>query len=358
MLVFLAPIVGSILVVRAVSSLLLRPPGWTGFTIWVLQAAVIGACVSLLIDRGSRRALPLATLFSLSLVFPDEAPSRFSIALRTGSAKQLQRRTAELKDKGLGATPNEAAIRALEIVGALGKHDRLTRGHTERVRAYADMIGTELNLREEDRIRLSWGALLHDIGKLAVPTEVLSKQEQLSDAEWELLKRHPAASDSILKPLSAWLGPWARAASEHHERWDGTGYPNRLSGLDISLAGRITAVADAFDVITSKRSYKEALSPEAARKELVDCARNRSRLPWNLSGPTLDLWTSRLANRSTHRPPGRSDRPWSRRCGRRRLHCLGRDAGRSTSPRITSVDRDRDQFPGQLESILHSATAK
>ena len=269
---FLIPLFASIAVLRLVGGLLYRPSGRLGLAIWILQAAPIGAAISILVDKGSRRLLPLATLFDLSMVFPDQAPSRFGIALRSGSVRQLNKRVHEIKTSGLGSDENEAAAHALQLVSLLSSHDRLTRGHAERVRANADLIAEEMGLSEKDRLRLAWGVLLHDMGKLTVPSQILSKTDALTDDEWGVLKEHPAAGVAFLEPLSGWLGDWLLAASEHHERWDGSGYPLGLAGTDISLAGRITAVADAYDVITAKRSYKEAMSVEAARQELVRCA--------------------------------------------------------------------------------------
>lgn len=269
---FLAPLLAAFVVVRLLAGVLFRPDGWAGFLVWVAQATAIGSVISIVVDRGTRRLLPLATLFGMSLVFPDQAPPRFGIALRSGTVRQLQNRLDDVRNHGLGSSEGEAAQRAVELVAALGHHDRLTRGHTERVRAYADLIGEELGLPAADRARLSWSVLLHDVGKLTVPPEILNKAGRPTADEWQHLRNHPAASAELLEPLADWLGDWIGAASEHHERWDGDGYPRGLAGTDISLAGRIAAVADAYDVITSKRSYKEPMSASAARRELVDNA--------------------------------------------------------------------------------------
>jgi len=269
---FALPILAAYLVIRVVGGRLYRSDGATGLVLWIVQAAAVGAVVSHAVGRFTRRLLPLATLLRLTLIFPDRAPSRFGVALRSGTVRQMRRRARELERDGLGSSPAEAAENAIVLVNGLGRHDRLTRGHTERVRAYADLIAEEMGLSETDRNWLAWGVLLHDVGKMAVPPEVLNKVERLTDDEWQLLKSHPAAGAEMLRPLAPWLGEWVRAAGEHHERWDGRGYPNGLESHEISLAGRITAVADAYDVITSKRSYKEPMSAEAARQELVDCA--------------------------------------------------------------------------------------
>ncbi|TDT14633.1 HD domain-containing protein [Ilumatobacter fluminis] len=269
---FLTPIVAAYVAIRLVGTHLIRPTGTVGLVVWILQAAAVGALVSHAVGRLTRRLLPLAALMQLTLVFPDRAPSRFGVALRSGTVKQMRERAQVYHRDGLGSSPAEAAENAIVLVNGLGRHDRLTRGHTERVRAYADLIAEEMGLSDDDRNGLAWGVLLHDVGKIEVPAAVLNKKEKLTDDEWQQLKRHPAIGAEMLRPLAPWLGEWVGAAGEHHERWDGKGYPTGLAGTDISLAGRITAVADAYDVITSKRSYKEPMSNAAAREELVRCS--------------------------------------------------------------------------------------
>ena len=224
------------------------------------------------VDRVFRKLLPLAALLKLSLVFPDEAPSRFKIALRSGSVEDLAGRIAATKSAAEAATPSEAAARLLELVAALNIHDRLTRGHCERVRAYSVMIGEELGLSSAELDLLNWAALLHDVGKLEVPGEILTKDGRPTDDEWEVLRRHPLLGTDLVAPMREWLGKWTDAVGYHHERWDGQGYPHGLAGEDIPLAGRIVAVADVFDVITSARSYKQASAAEDGRKEIANCA--------------------------------------------------------------------------------------
>ena len=235
---------------------------------------MVGAAtaVSMAAEVRLRRLVSLSTLLKLSLVFPDHAPPRYSIALRTGTAQQLRKQMLDVDADGLGSTEQLAATRLLELVGALNAHDRLTRGHSERVRAYARMIGEEIELSERDLARLNWSALLHDIGKLEVSAATLTTRDTLSDEQWTEIKRHPEAGDRLVAPLREWLGDWADAVRDHHERWEGGGYPSGIAGRDISLAGRIVAVADAFDVMTSARSYKKPCSAAAAREELERCA--------------------------------------------------------------------------------------
>lgn len=270
--IVLLPFVVAWVAVFLLASHFYRPDGFFGLGLWLAQSLVVSLVVSLSVERLTRQALPLAALLNMTLVFPDQAPSRFSTALKSGTIGKLKRRVEDFESNGLGADSVTASARAVELVSLLSQHDRLTRGHTERVRAYSDLIAEEMGLPQEDRDRLAWGAMLHDIGKLTVPTEILNKNGRPSEAEWQVLQGHPAASSRLLEPLKDWLGEWGLAAAQHHERWDGGGYPAGLSGTDISLAGRIAAVADAYDVMTSRRSYKVPISPEAAKQELIECA--------------------------------------------------------------------------------------
>ena len=269
----LAPIAASLAFVSVASRAVPVPTSslWL-FLLWwgLISAAATG--VLLLVDWSARRLLPLAALFKLSLVFPDVAPSRFETALKSDTVETLAERVRLARERGLESTPVEAAQQLLGLVASLDRHDKLTRGHCERVRAYSQIIARQLRLRESDRDLLNWAALLHDVGKLGVPTEVLSKPGKPTDEEWELIKRHPEIGEELVAPLREWLGEWSRAIGDHHERWDGKGYPRGLAGNEITLGGRIVAVADVFDVITSARSYKSASSTARARSELAASA--------------------------------------------------------------------------------------
>ena len=166
--------------------------------------------------------------------------------------------------------PADVASRADAMLEELRRHDPLTRAHAERVRVLAEVIGASLGLTAPDREKLRVASLLHDIGKLAVPRHILNKRDEPTDAEWEVLAmRTRTRPAGLLAPIRPWLGEWVGAATEHHERFDGGGYPRGLAREEITLAGRIVAVADAYDCIVSTRSYKAAVPPEQARAELA-----------------------------------------------------------------------------------------
>jgi hypothetical protein len=145
--------------------------------------------------------------------------------------------------------------------------DLYTGGHTERVASVAVALGRKLGFRDEELEAIEMGALLHDIGKIGVPGHVLRKEGPLNDDEWELVRQHPRISDYILSELD--LHPFVRqCARSSHERIDGTGYPDKLSGDEIPLPARIVFVADALDALTSTRPYRPARPMLAALAEI------------------------------------------------------------------------------------------
>ena len=263
------PILAAVATSIACSRLFPDPGSWVGMVgQWVLLFAASTA-VLLVVDRGARRLLPLAALLKLSMLFPDKAPKRLSVARRAGSVRNLEARLEEARALGQDDEPTRAAEVILSLVGALHAHDRHTRGHSERVRWFTDLVAEELRLPEADRDRLRWAALLHDIGKLHVHPRILNKPSQLDRREWRHIHRHPEKGAQIAAPLAPWLGEWACTIEQHHERWDGRGYPHGLRGEEIGLGARIVAVADAYEVMTAVRAYKKAASATTARRELT-----------------------------------------------------------------------------------------
>jgi putative nucleotidyltransferase with HDIG domain len=261
----LTPIALAVAVVISLGNEIDLGDGWVGTVSRFAVLSGVGLVVAEAAARVLRAFSPLPVLLRYSLAFPETTPARFRIALRAGHPRALVEGRSSAK-----STPHEAAVALLHLVARLSDHDRATRGHSERVRAYTELIAEELDLPQDDRHRLRWTGLLHDIGKMRTPASILNKPTSLDAEEWEVIRRHPLDGLHLAAPLWPWLGTDILGVSDHHERWDGGGYPAGLAGDDISRAGRIVAVADAFDVMTSPRSYKPAIPVEAARQELVD----------------------------------------------------------------------------------------
>jgi putative two-component system response regulator len=144
--------------------------------------------------------------------------------------------------------------------------DRDTASHIERVSGYCEIIATTLGLDKENVNLLKYASSMHDVGKLGVPDDILLKKGALTSEEREVMELHTIIGGNILKDPSSDIMKMSREiALTHHEKWDGTGYPNGLSGEDIPLNGRIVAIADVFDALVSKRCYRDALSIEEAK---------------------------------------------------------------------------------------------
>lgn len=154
---------------------------------------------------------------------------------------------------------------------ALSLKDSYTGGHGRRVARYAHLIAGALGLKEEDADLVREAARLHDIGKIGIPECILNKSSQLTAAELTIVRKHSVTGSDILRAIPS-LRRLAIAVRHHHERFDGGGYPDRLQGMMIPLASRIIAAADAFDALTTHRSYREASPPHEALDELVKSA--------------------------------------------------------------------------------------
>ena len=157
------------------------------------------------------------------------------------------------------------------ISNALDTKDSYTNGHSLRVTLYSMILAREIGLDEDYMEDIEIAGLLHDIGKIAMPKSILCKNGKLTDEEFLVMKSHPVRGERIvinIKKLQM-ISEWVKA---HHEKWDGTGYPDGLQGNNIPLAGRIIALADTYDAMTSTRPYRTALSHEVAISEIKRCA--------------------------------------------------------------------------------------
>ena len=265
--VFLGPVLTSFAAAWAATRIMPQSSGPAGQALHLAVLLVVSTVVLVVLDRSARRLLPLVTLLDLSLLFPQSAPSRLRVAREAIRRRPIEEQLARVREAG--ADPSTAATEILSLVAALSTHDRPTRGHAERVRMYTDLIAEQMRLPEGDRDLLRWAAILHDIGKLRVPVAVLNKPGKPDEDEWAALKAHPVHGADIAGALLPWLGEWGHVIVEHHERWDGTGYPNGLAGREIHVGSRIVSVADAYDVMTSARAYKRPVSRAAAYEELI-----------------------------------------------------------------------------------------
>jgi putative nucleotidyltransferase with HDIG domain len=153
------------------------------------------------------------------------------------------------------------------MFSALDLRDGITGGHSERVADLAVQLGQRLGMSGDEMEHLKWAALLHDVGKLGVSDDILTKPGPLSVTEWEQMRRHPAYGHSIVSQ-DGFLSQVAEIVYCHHERFDGKGYPRGLAGDEIPLGARVFAVADAYDAMTSDRPYRPALSHSQAIEEI------------------------------------------------------------------------------------------
>jgi len=180
---------------------------------------------------------------------------RYAADLRE-TFKQERARAQQLRDSYV------ATVRAL--ANAVEARDAYTGKHAERVAAYGLRIARAHGTRMADDAQVEFGFLLHDIGKVAIPDAILFKPDRLDGAERALMERHAHIGWEILRDID-WLGEAKLVVRHHHERWDGAGYPDRLTGDAIPLPARVFAVADTLDALTSDRPYRPAKALPAAR---------------------------------------------------------------------------------------------
>jgi len=157
------------------------------------------------------------------------------------------------------------------VTNSIEARDPYTRGHSSRVAKIAKSIAEELGWSKEELELIDWGGMLHDVGKIGIPDRVLNKPGKLTDQEYEMIKSHPFIGAQIVKGVS-FLEPIIPYIQDHHERIDGKGYPHGLVGENISIKGRLLAVADTFDAMTTDRPYRKGFDPEDALKKIVSSA--------------------------------------------------------------------------------------
>ena len=187
--------------------------------------------------------------------------------------QEIRDKTRELaeKNKLLEQYSHHLEISAVNTITtlqtALEEKDKYTAGHTKRVTEYSQLIGRALNLSKDDMLVLTRACQLHDIGKLVIDVSCIQKPGPLSKEEWQRVKRHPEIGENIIKPLT-FLAPEGRIIRHHHERVDGKGYPDGLTGDKLDILTKIVTLADSYDAMTSTRSYKKNSTMEEAFAEL------------------------------------------------------------------------------------------
>lgn len=179
-------------------------------------------------------------------------------------------RTVEV-DAALEEIENSYRMTLKALVQALETRDFETHGHSERVVTFSLRLGHEIGLDKDAMRDLELGALLHDIGKIGVPDAVLRKPAKLNEEEWAKMRLHPQHGQMILRNIPFLEGA-GRIVAQHHEQWDGSGYPQGLRGEAIDIGARIFAVVDAFDAMVSDRVYRKGRSYDAALEELERCS--------------------------------------------------------------------------------------
>lgn len=229
---------------------------WQRNFAWLSLNYLGGASVAMLLAT-YRRELDFTTL---SVIIPLLVISYLTFRTSSGRLEDAQQHVAQVNDLYL------STIEALAM--AVDAKDQITHGHIRRVQVYAVELAKRLGVDEEQQLKaLEAAALLHDMGKLAIPEHILNKPGQLTPVEFEKMKRHADIGADLLSSIK-FPYPVVPIVRHHHENWDGTGYPARISGTDIPLGARILSVVDCFDALTSDRPYRPRLTVEDAFRVL------------------------------------------------------------------------------------------
>lgn len=223
-------------------------------------------------------APPLETIKRLEIQGYCEKSDKFDqllLLIESGIKSIEQMNTIKTINKQLHDKNEELERAYLDTIGILRQtveaKDPYTRGHSDRVSEYSVLIGKKLGLDEKTLHILKIGGLFHDIGKIGIPDSILLKESKLSDEEYSQIKNHPMIGVHMLGDAAIFTDILP-IVKHHHERYDGRGYPSQLVGDDIPYVARIAAVADTFDAMTSKRSYRDSLPIDVVRSEIERCS--------------------------------------------------------------------------------------
>ena len=193
---------------------------------------------------------------------------RYELRARLLGITRLNRYQKLLQERAKLREANAQLLKAYEatiegLSHALDLRDRETEGHSRRVTEVTVKLAQRLKIPEEEIIHLRRGALLHDIGKIGIPDSILHKPASLTEEEWSIMRKHPQFAFDMLSPIE-YLQPALAIPYNHHEKWDGSGYPRGLKGEEIPMSARLFAIADVWDAVTSNRPYRAAWTQEQA----------------------------------------------------------------------------------------------
>src|SRR6202051_2406503 len=226
---------------------------WANCYFWSFPYYLVGAAAVGLVGVVNRRAGWQTSLLVLPVIYWVYRSYRLYLGRLEAEKERVE---VEKRHVEQIASLNMRTIEALAL--AIEAKDHTTHTHLQRVRTYAVAVAAQLNLPEDEIEALRAAALLHDIGKLAVPEQIINKPGKLTAEEFEKMKVHPIVGAEILERV-AFPYPVAPIVRSHHERWDGTGYPEGLSGVEIPIGARILAAVDCLDALASHRQYRQAL---------------------------------------------------------------------------------------------------
>src|SRR5688572_30375403 len=209
-----------------------------------------------------------------------ESSARAILDRNTGEVTEIQTASRDITERKKAEEELQIAHNRLQEayektiegwVRALDLRDKETEGHTQRVTELTLRLASKLGFNDEELVHLKRGALLHDMGKMGIPDEILQKPGPLTDTEWQKMRQHPVYAQDMLSNI-AYLNPALTIPFYHHERWNGSGYPNKLKGEEIPLAARLFAIVDVWDALSSDRPYRKKLP----REEVVAYLREQS----------------------------------------------------------------------------------
>ncbi|MBN2119048.1 MAG: response regulator [Anaerolineales bacterium] len=251
-------------------------PGMTGFEVCqsIRSDPEIAEIPIIMLTALDDRESLLAALKAGADDFISKPFDRYELRARLLGITRLNRYRKLLQERTKLEQANAQLLAAYEatietLSHAMDLRDRETEGHSRRVAELTARLAQAQGLNEDEIVHLRRGALLHDLGKIGIPDSILHKPDRLTNEEWAIMRKHPEFAYSMLYPIE-YLRPALDIPYNHHEKWDGTGYPRGLKGEEIPLAARLFAVTDVWDALISDRPYRPAWSEQDARAYIRD----------------------------------------------------------------------------------------